>query len=77
MHQCFIAVIYVHSPKGLEYNYFQFFTSVARVAAELLCLVSGSVDQWIPLGGSQYTPPQHQTSVEFIGTEVCGLVMPS
>ena len=66
------------SPKGLECNYFQFFfTSVARAAAELLCLVSGSVDQWIPLGGSQYILPQNQTSVKIIGTEICGLVMPS
>ena len=53
-YQYFITVIHLNSPGGPACNYLSFYTTVARAAAELHCLVSGSVAQWLTLGGSQY-----------------------
>ena len=42
-YQYFITVIHLNSPGGPACNYFSFYTAVARAAAGLHCLVSGSV----------------------------------
>jgi len=74
--QHFIPVIHLNSPGGPACNYLSFYTAVARAAAGPCCLVSGSVDQWITLGGSQYISPQHHTSMDIMDAEICGSTVP-
>ena len=71
----FITVIYLNSPGGPACNYSTFYMAVARAAAGLHCLVSGSVDQWVTCGGSQCSSPQHHTSLEIMDAEIYGLTV--